>query len=228
MNKQLICLDFDGVIFGSERLKAQSWEEAFSRIGIPGMGEFYRENMGLPGDELIKLVERDARVLENPNYNSTNVHQRRREIYKKLQSGGVPYIESTLEFIRKIPEGFPICLVSTNEVEHSRKMLERVGVLEKFLVVVGKEDVPLGKSKPHPDLYIKAIEKAEELTDGNIFNEGIAVEDSQIGVNSALGVGACHIDYWSVVGFGNNQLKRTNLIVDDLSKYSVEELFEAV
>src|SRR3989344_1094617 len=140
MNKQLICLDFDGVIFGSERLKAQSWEEAFYEIGIPGMGEFYRENMRLPGDELIKLVERDARVLENTNYDSNKVHQRRREIYKKLQSGGVPYIESTLEFIRKIPQGFPLCLVSTNEVGHSREMLNKVGLLERFLVVVGKED----------------------------------------------------------------------------------------
>lgn len=80
--------------------------------------------------------------------------------------------------------------VCTNSIRHTAElMLYKSGLLHKVDFVLSNEDVVF--PKPHPEIYLKAIEKA-----GVLPSEVIIVEDSVVGERAARGAGAhvCKVD----------------------------------
>jgi HAD superfamily hydrolase (TIGR01509 family) len=78
--------------------------------------------------------------------------------------------------------GVRLAVVSSSPGTWVHPNLERLGWLARFEVIVTREDAP--RAKPHPDLYLRAL----QLLDANPA-VAVAVEDSATGVRAARAAG---------------------------------------
>jgi beta-phosphoglucomutase len=78
----------------------------------------------------------------------------------------------------------PLVLVSTNRTDYAELVLKELGLRQHFQDVVGGDQVPSGRGKPEPDLYLKAFADL-----GVDPKRGLALEDSEHGVKSAKEAG---------------------------------------
>merc|ERR1712007_175836 len=63
-------------------------------------------------------------------------------------------------FAKKESEGFlPMAVASSGDKAHVHADLERNDLLKYFEAIVTVEDVPKGRGKPNPDLFLLACEK---------------------------------------------------------------------
>ncbi|MGL4450131.1 MAG: HAD family hydrolase [Sarcina sp.] len=177
MKKKAIIFDLDGVIFDTERLYLEVWQEVFKEYGYNlkkelyctcmGKGrakvkEIYKESFGtsLPIEEMYKI--KDERL------------DRRMEIDETLLKKGV---KETLTYLKE--NGYKIALATSAKRDRVERDLKRFKIKEFFDFIVTAEEVK--NSKPSPEIYLKAMEginvKAEDT---------IIVEDSETGVQGGI------------------------------------------
>jgi HAD superfamily hydrolase (TIGR01509 family) len=99
---------------------------------------------------------------------------------------------------------------------------KRLGIFASFDHVICAEDVAPGRTKPHPDLYLLALERLQVRKD-----EAIVFEDSPNGVRAARSAGIF------VVAVPNPvttllALENANLTVRSLADVSLAELLNKV
>lgn len=95
-----------------------------------------------------------------------------------------------VEFIQDMIrlDDITVVLVTTAKKDNALKVLERHNLTDMFHFMIFGEDVD--NSKPHPEAYLLALEKA-----GVSKNEALAFEDSEKGLKAAMaaGIQAIHI-----------------------------------
>ncbi len=100
--------------------------------------------------------------------------------------------------------------------------LARLELVDRFDVVICGDDVPPGRTKPHPDVFLKALDAVSVKAD-----EAIVFEDSPNGVKAARGAGIFVV---SVPNPMTAMLKTdgANLTLNSLANMSLEELLLTV
>ena len=100
-----------------------------------------------------------------------------------MQTYGVPVKPGAQELLAALKDaGWTIGLASSTYIDSVRKELASTGLLPYFNVVIGGDTVR--HSKPAPDIYLLACEKA-----GAVPSETYAIEDSHNGIRSAHAAG---------------------------------------
>ena len=100
--------------------------------------------------------------------------------------------------------------------------LTRLGLLHLFDTLVCGDDVPVGRTKPHPDIYLKALDKL-----GLMPSQAIAFEDSPPGVAAAHAAGIF------VVAVPNPttaslKFEEAQLVINSLSGLPLTDLLDRV
>ena len=99
--------------------------------------------------------------------------------------------------------------------------LARLGLLDQFEEVITGDDVAPGRTKPHPDLYLKALETLQLRPD-----EALVLEDSPNGIKSAHAAGL------RVVGVPNPLTAllpmEADLVLPSLAALPLEEMLRRV
>ncbi len=80
--------------------------------------------------------------------------------------------------------GYKIILATSSTMERAKLILENSHVLSYFDAMVFGDDVAKGRGKPHPDVFLKALEKASAKPE-----EALVLEDSQLGIEAAHNAG---------------------------------------
>jgi putative hydrolase of the HAD superfamily len=98
--------------------------------------------------------------------------------------------------------------------------LARLGLADRFEAIICGDDVSLGRTKPHPDLFLKALDAL-----GVNADEAIVFEDSPNGVNAARAAGIF------VVSIPNPitillKTEGANLTLDSLARISLQDLLK--
>jgi HAD superfamily hydrolase (TIGR01509 family) len=186
-----IIFDFDGIIVNSEPLILKLTQEMASREGWKVTEEeYYRDYLALDDRGIIEHLYRSHGRPVDAARREALVAWKARE-YEKMIRDGLPPMPGALEFVHKAAKRFPLAIASGSfrvEIEH---LLEKLGLRENFAVLASADDCE--KSKPHPEVYLKALARLRELPLWhNVPLEAgqcLAIEDAPLGIVAAHAAG---------------------------------------
>lgn len=177
-----IIFDMDGVL-----VDATEWHyEALNRaLGLFGFQISRYEHLssynGLPTRKKLEMlsVEKGLPVVLHDLLNRMKQVYTREEIFAKCS----PVFDKEYLISRLKREGYKLAVCSNSIRDSVELMIRKSGLFEYFDFLISNEDVQ--NPKPHPEIYLKAIEKLNCNPD-----EVLIVEDAPFGIQSARASGA--------------------------------------
>ncbi len=176
MNMKAVIFDMDGVIFDSERLVLEGWLELGKKYGIPDIDKIFPKCIG-SNAVASKRIFLDYYGEDFPY--DTYKQETSADYHAKYDGGRLPMkpgIKELLQFLKE--NGYHIGLASSTRYEVVRQQLEDAGILSYFETLTCGDMVK--KSKPEPDIFLKAAE-----TLGVHPQDCIVIEDSYNGIRAA-------------------------------------------
>lgn len=207
MDGSAVVFDMDGVIFDSERLVLECWEEVGAKYYLEGMRETFlpcigtnsvktkeivleRYGMDFPYDEFIREVS----IL----------------FHEIVDWGDLPVKTGVRELLTYLKDHeIPIAVASSTRLAVVTQELKQAGLYECFSVVMGGDQ--LKRSKPEPDIYLMTCEKMG-VRPANAY----AIEDSYNGIRSAYSAGMKPIMVPDMLPPTEEMREKSVIILDDL------------
>ena len=177
-----VVFDMDGVILDTENLGISAWRKAGVKYGISEdeINRVYRLIIGTKverGNEIIR--ENFGKDFPSEDFRKECGSYIRDVLMTKIPLR--PFAREILEFLKN--NGIKVALASSTRYEVVIRELTQEGLIGYFDVIIGGDLV--AKSKPEPDIFLKAIADLGE-TPENCF----IVEDSANGIRAAHASGA--------------------------------------
>ena len=144
-----ILFDLDGTLIDSTEAILESFHNSFDVHQHPH-----------PSDEAIKalighpldVMYADLGVEENLVWDFVDTYK---EHYRKIAKQKTVLLDYAVEAIREAQKVARLGIVTTKTGKYSRDILEHLGLMDAFEVLIGREDVE--HPKPHGEPIIKAI-----------------------------------------------------------------------
>ncbi len=175
-----VVFDMDGVLFDTENLCKVSWDMVAREAGIEDMDEVFMQCVGRNGN--------DTRILVTNHYGDRldyDVFRKKASLkfWEVIESEGIPEKPGVHELLSYLKQaGYKIGLASSTKRESVEKLLDGIGVLEDFSVIVTGDMVE--HSKPDPEIFLLACKGL-----GVAPEETYAIEDSPNGIRAAHAAG---------------------------------------
>ncbi len=171
-----VLFDMDGVIFDSEICVIDCWKEVAKRYGIPFIEKTAMECIGTTKSKSREIMKK-AYGEDFPYDEYANEAS---QIYHEQYDGGrLPMKNGVKKLLESLEEcGIRIALATSTRYETAVNQLRDAGILDYFDEVVTGDFVE--KSKPAPDIFLKACELIE-LDVKDVY----VIEDSYNGVRAA-------------------------------------------
>ena len=185
-----IIFDMDGVL-----IDAKNWHyEALNRaLGLFGMEISRYDHLvtydGLPTKKKLEMlsVERGLPIALHPFINTMKQQYTMELIHIKCKP--IFYHEYALSKLKN--EGYKLAVCSNAIRDTVEVMLEKAELTKYLDFSMSNQDV--SNPKPHPEIYIKAIERL-----GLLPKECIVLEDNEHGIKAAIASGAHLLKVYSV------------------------------
>ncbi|MDA0782449.1 MAG: HAD family phosphatase [Proteobacteria bacterium] len=177
MNKlEAVIFDMDGLMLDTERLAIPSIKRAGTVLGINLTDDILIEMNGLNEDDSHVAMEKKLGISIPKKEFADAFHD---DYEKAIAENGVPIKEGLIELIDLLEKNNIRRAVATS-TKHSLalKKLKLAGIIDRFEVIIGGDQVE--KGKPAPDPYLKAADKL-----GVHVDNCLALEDSDNGAMSA-------------------------------------------
>lgn len=212
MKIKALLFDFDGLILDTETCEFRVWQSIYREHGHEMLPETWGQVIGGYGvsnfDGAVHLAE-----LIGDGVSARDLHARYRSESDALilQQPVLPGVVDYLDDARRL--GLHLAIASSSPHSWVDTHLARLGLADRFDHIICRDDVPPGRSKPHPDLYLKALDVV-----GVDAEEAIVFEDSPHGVNAARAAGIY------VVAIPNPITSLLNIENPDLSLSSLADM----
>jgi len=182
MIKALI-FDFDGLVLDTETPDLIAWQEVYTRHGFDLTAEKWGQIVGGTGatdyEPVADLSMLLGKPLDKPQlYEQTDA----RRLAIIHQNPVLPGVLGYLDDARRL--GLGLAVASSSPHAWVDGHLIRLGLFDRFDHVICREDVFPGRTKPHPDLFLRALSALNIRAD-----EAIVLEDSPNGVKAARAAG---------------------------------------
>ncbi|MBP3876795.1 MAG: HAD family phosphatase [Lachnospiraceae bacterium] len=167
--------DMDGLLFDTEKVYQETWNEKAAEIGVSLDPEFKYQICGTSGDAAFQVVEKfygvdDGRALAEEVY-------RRVAAKMAVSITEKPGMREILNLFKE--NGVKMAVASSTEIHAVHSNLQMTGIEPYFdAVISGKE---LEHGKPAPDIFLLAAEAI-----------GVAPEDCYVFEDSISGIIAGH------------------------------------
>ena len=175
----VVIFDMDGVIFDTERLCLEGWQQVAERHAIPDVESTLRRCIGVtPAVTRSIFLERYGADFPMDAY-MTEL----RAFFQRHLDTGLPVMAGAreiLEFLRD--KGIPTAIASSTPTHMVRSELAGVGLLSLFRETVGGDMAE--RSKPAPDIFLAAA-AALDAYPADCF----VIEDSYNGIRAAHAAG---------------------------------------
>jgi HAD superfamily hydrolase (TIGR01509 family) len=170
----------DGTLLDTERVAQESFVSACRELGCPTRMDLLLRCVGA-AEPITRQVLREGygpAVDTEALYEIWNRHfsQLSQATPAPVKAGAVALLDAVGQL------GLPMAVATSSRTEHAREKLRQAGLLERFRIVIGADQVR--RPKPDPEVYLKA---AEYL--GVAPRACLALEDSEYGVRAALAAG---------------------------------------
>lgn len=175
-----VIFDMDGVIFDSERAVFECWKEICAEHGIPDIEIHYRKCIGVT----VEVTERIMRDAYGEDFDYCGFDKQASLLFHaRYDNGRLPIKKGARELLSYLKErNIPIALASSTRSERVKQYLEAAGLITYFSHIIGGEMV--SKSKPAPDIFLKAAEKLQVEPE-----DCVVIEDSFNGIRAAAAAG---------------------------------------
>lgn len=177
---KLIISDFDGTLADTFEANFNAYLHAFSNHGLTLTRDQYSNCFGMRFDDFMSRVGiTDPEIRKSIRHDKGVCYPK---FFHLLQAN-----EPLLGFIRSFRRsGGKTALASTARRDNLLHALDYIDASDCFDFILAGEDVVCGK--PNPEIYIKALQKANVGAD-----EAIVFEDSQLGIEAACNAGINYI-----------------------------------
>lgn len=203
--------DLDGVIVDSVPLHFKAWKRMFNEYGK----EFSLEDYKSKVDGIPRMSGARAILTDLPEEELEQAAAKKQTYYLEfLDKEGIKIYQSTLDLVNALKQNaIKVAVISSSK--NCRRILERIGQVSLFEVIITGHDIK--KGKPDPDVFLLAAEKL-----GLKSEECIVFEDASLGVEAAK---RGNFKCVGVDRYANpSRLAQANLVVNDLSELTLEKL----
>jgi beta-phosphoglucomutase family hydrolase len=174
--------DLDGTLIDTMPVHFLSWEAALRDAGLQGPldADFFYSLGGVPTLRVAELMGEHYGLALDPH----RVTHEKEELYLKVLKQGVTLIEPVVAFARRVAATHPVAIVTGGAPDIAHPALAVSGLAELFKVVVTPHDVPAGRGKPAPDMFLLAAERL-----GVPPEKCLVFEDAEPGILAARAAG---------------------------------------
>lgn len=177
-----VLFDMDGLLLDTERVALASFNAACGQLDIALPEEVFLRCLGVNRRASRGILEEALRgaagldVFTAAWEQAYTAHVAREPI--QVKAGAVELLEhlAALEV--------PVAVATASSTATARCKLEAAGILQRFAVVAGGDQV--SRSKPYPDIYLHAAQLLQVDP-----ARCLALEDSENGVRAAVASGMC-------------------------------------
>lgn len=172
--KKAVVFDMDGVLVDSEQFYFKRRIKFLEELKIDQTTRKIQDFVGLSNDMIWELIvpedEEKRKILKEGYFNYSKEHD---VYFPDVLKSSVKEVFSKLK-----DKDIKVAIASSSEKDEILRMIKECK-LDKYVdfVISGEECT---KSKPDPEVYVKAIE-----TLGVLPEEALAVEDSVLGIRAA-------------------------------------------
>ena len=217
MNKiKLIIFDLDGVLVEAKKIHFDALNEALGEKYEISMSEHLSKYDGLKTSEKLKMLSEDKGL---PTELFSKVWDKKQNLtllkLKNLKKSD-PLINCLSHFSSN---GYKLACCSNSIRKTVLTVLSKLGIIEYFDYIISNEDVK--NSKPHPEMYWKAISVMNCLPE-----ETLIVEDSPFGLLAATRSksNVMRVESPNDVTIENINKHLNNLKMDNKPKWKNEKL----
>lgn len=169
-----VILDMDGTLIESTEADYLAWKSLFADYNIPFTFQEYQPMLGTKSVDVI-----NARLKLNDEELAKALQQKMAYFKEVITNNGisiVPFADELFKNLQKYP--VKIALATSSRREKMKLLMEKVGFLPYFDVIVTGEEVHNGK--PAPDIFLLAAERLQLSPE-----DCVVVEDTVNGVKAA-------------------------------------------
>lgn len=224
MRIEAIIFDFNGVLVDDEPIHFRGFQQALETENLRITWEEYYEKY-LPYDDrnffLNFLSDRgepsdETRVshfigLKSAYYFST---------IEQLP----PVIQPSIDFVLQLNSELPLGIASGAAREEIEFILQSLGLVERFSVIIAAADVLNGK--PHPEAFLKAFQELQKEQAQLDSRQVVVIEDSERGIRSV------HAAKMKCVGLATTypveRLRGADLVIESLQGWTLKRLESAL
>ena len=204
MAKPIILFDLDGTLIDSTDAILHCFERAFDRYGDEARDkEQIKSLIGFPLDVMFERLGIDKEVV----WDYVDAYK---QCYRKISKQKTELLPTAKETILEAYSFARLGIVTTKTARYSRELLEHMGVMEYFEVLIGREDVT--HPKPHAEPILLALEKMDVKDKQNIFMIG----DTFMDLESATNASVTPVGVLSGYGKKDELQNYTDFIEDDI------------
>lgn len=178
MLKTLI-FDFDGLILDTETPEYQVWQTIYQENGFDLPLAEWGSIIGGYGISSFDPAEHLS-LLSQGRLDTESLRLRHRsESLAMIHAQSV--LPGVMEMIRAAKDaGLKLAIASSSPHSWVDVHAKRLGIFDYFDIVLCKDDVGVGRTKPNPDLYLLALKQLQVQSDA-----AVVFEDSPNGVKAA-------------------------------------------
>lgn len=193
MSKKAFIFDLDGVIVDTAKYHFMAWQKLADSLDILFTPEHNEELKGVSRVRSLEIILGLGNVNATEEEKQKWLTQKNEDylsyIEKMDESEILPAVRETLEFIKE--NGQHIALGSASK--NARPILEKVGLLHFFDVIVDGNDVT--NAKPDPEVFVRASKLM-----------GVSNEDAIVFEDSVAGIQAANIAGMLSIGIGEKSV----------------------
>lgn len=187
MKYKLIIFDMDGLMFDTEKMYYESCKKFAADYGFSYDINKRNQMAGMSEAGIYRFIADDIGSEEKTTQFRNKLKDYREEYFKSYEKSiKKEGLDQLLKFIKE--NNIRACVASSSSREKVSFLLEKERIYEYFDFIISGEE--LKESKPNPEIFIKAIQKARVEK-----NEALILEDSNNGYKAAKAAG---IDYFIV------------------------------
>lgn len=171
-----VIFDMDGVLFDTESVCMKAWDYAGELMRVGKAGYMVLKTLGMNADKAIEIIRDEF----GEDFDAVKFKQTGREYsYHYFNTYGVPEKPGLYEILDYLKnKGYKIALASSTNSQSVHHHLKEKDIEKYFDAVICGDMVE--KSKPEPDIYLKACAEISENP-----ADCVAIEDSKNGLLSA-------------------------------------------
>ena len=172
--------DMDGVLVDSGAHHRHAWRALLAELGTePAHPEHWRLTIGRPSEEALPLLL-GRRV---SGAEARRLARRKRDLYQERAQSGLEPVPGVREFLHWLERDHVPRAVGTSASRwDAERLLDDLGLLRFFDVMVTADDVMLGK--PDPEVWIQVARRLRVPAP-----RCVVFEDAPVGIQAAIAAG---------------------------------------
>ena len=178
---QAIIFDVDGTLIDSVDQHARAWVNAFRDFGHEVAFEDVRGQIGKGGDQFLPVFLSEEQVAEKGEALEKHRGQILKERYLP-DITGFPMVRELFERLRS--DGKQVVLASSAKADELETYKELAGISDLIDAETSSDDAE--RSKPHPDIFLAALERLGDLRPEDVLVVGDTPYDAEAAGKAGL------------------------------------------